>query len=128
MPALALLLLLVGFAVAFYAQANSGTHDVGIFGTHWSGVYDWVPVVIAAGAVAAVCILAMVYGALRIRSLRRAHAELLSEIARLRLERVEASELAEREVIGRAPVEREDATAGTPSAPPATTLTPTAQS
>jgi uncharacterized membrane protein len=107
------LLFLVAMMVAFYAQANSGTHDITLFGTHWSGVYEWIPVVLGVAAASIVCLAAIGYGMFRIRSLKQANAalraemgEVQTEVTRLKLERAAAAEMARRDIVGR-PAARE---------------------
>jgi hypothetical protein len=73
--------LLIGAAVVvgFFAHQNPGSHDVNLFGYTWTGVYDWVPVAIAAGVVVLICVAALVYAAMRINMLRRANSQLRTE-------------------------------------------------
>jgi hypothetical protein len=59
------LLILAMLVVGLYAAQNTAPHDVTLWNYHWSGVADWVPVVIAAGVVAALLLLYMVYASLR---------------------------------------------------------------
>jgi hypothetical protein len=59
------LLILAMVAVGLYAAQNTASHDVTLWNFHWSGVADWVPVVIAAGAVAALLLIYMAYAGMR---------------------------------------------------------------
>ncbi len=59
------LLLLALLAVGLYAAQNAGTHDVTLWHAHWTGVADWVPVVIAAGLVAVLFLVYMMYAGAR---------------------------------------------------------------
>ncbi len=59
------LLLLALLAVGLYAAQNTGTHDVTLWHAHWTGVADWVPVVIAAGLVAVLFLVYMMYASAR---------------------------------------------------------------
>jgi len=98
------LLVVALLAVRLYAAQNTSTHDVTLWHAHWTGVADWVPVVIAAGLVAALFLIYMIYagarsgmrhGALRrrittheatISDLRKETQRLREENARLRSE------------------------------------------
>lgn len=79
MLVIAALLLGAAVVVGFYAHQNPGSHDTNLFGYTWSGVYDWVPVAIAAGVVGLICVAALVYAGMRINMLRRANAQLRAE-------------------------------------------------
>ncbi|HYS01023.1 MAG TPA: hypothetical protein VET82_01580 [Candidatus Eisenbacteria bacterium] len=59
------LLLLALLAVGLYAAQNTGTHDVTLWHAHWTGVADWVPVVMAAGLVAVLFLVYMLYAGAR---------------------------------------------------------------
>lgn len=59
------LLLLALLAVGLYAAQNTGTHDVTLWHAHWTGVADWVPVVIAAGLVTVLFLVYMLYAGAR---------------------------------------------------------------
>ena len=62
-----ILLILALVAVGLYAAQNTATHDVTLWNYHWSGVADWVPVVVAAGAVVLLFLVYMVYAGTRSR-------------------------------------------------------------
>lgn len=131
------LLLLALLAVGLYAAQNTGTHDVTLWHAHWTGVADWVPVVIAAGLVAVLFLVYMMYagarsgirhGALRRRittheatigDLRKETQRLREENARLKSE-VRSAQLAAPPAYG-----EEDAPQAEPvGAPPAPAYTP----
>lgn len=131
------LLLLALLAVGLYAAQNTGTHDITLWHAHWTGVADWVPVVIAAGLVAVIFLVYMMYagarsgirhGALRRRittheatigDLRREAQRLREENARLKSE-VRSAQLAASPVYG-----EEDAPEAEPvGAPQAPAYTP----
>jgi len=59
------LLLLALLAVGLYAAQNTGTHDVTLWHAHWTGVADWVPVVIAAGLVTVLFLMYRLYAGAR---------------------------------------------------------------
>jgi hypothetical protein len=131
------LLLLALLAVGLYAAQNTGTHDVTLWHAHWTGVADWVPVVIAAGLVAVLFLVYMMYagarsgirhGALRRRitthevtigDLRKETQRLREENARLRSE-VRNTQLAAPPVSG----EEDAPQAGPVGAPQAAAYTP----
>ena len=107
MLVIALLLAVVAAGLGFYAQANNSHQDFTIFGATWH-TYTWVPAAIAAGAVALVCLAALVWSMLRIRRLRRANAALHNDINLYMLERATAAatpraraEEPARELVGR---------------------------
>lgn len=85
-----LLLILAMVAVGLYAAQNAGTHDVTLWNYHWTGVADWVPVVVAAGVVVVLFLLYMVYAGarsgMRHGALRRRITTHESAIADLRKE------------------------------------------
>lgn len=60
-----ILLIVALLAVGLYAAQNTATHDVTLWHYHWSGVADWVPVVLAAGLVAVLFLVYMGYAAAR---------------------------------------------------------------
>lgn len=96
------LLILAMAGLGLYAAQNTGTHTVTLWNYHWTGVADWVPVVVAAGAVVALFLVYMIYagtrsglrqGALRhrittheaaITDLRKENQRLREENARLK--------------------------------------------
>jgi hypothetical protein len=59
------LLVLALLAVGLYAAQNTSTHDVTLWHAHWTGVADWVPVVLAAGLVALLFLVYMLYAGAR---------------------------------------------------------------
>ncbi len=59
------LLVLALLAVGLYAAQNTGTHEVTLWHAHWTGVADWVPVVMAAGMVAVLFLVYMLYAGAR---------------------------------------------------------------
>lgn len=59
------LLVLALLAVGLYAAQNTGSHDVTLWHAHWTGVADWVPVVMAAGLVAALFVVYILYASAR---------------------------------------------------------------
>lgn len=87
------LVVLLAVAMGFFAQANSGTIDVTLFGNHWT-TYTWVPVAIAAGAGTALFLLGTLWLSIRVRSLRRVSAALQHDVDLLKLERATAAEAA----------------------------------
>jgi hypothetical protein len=74
-----IVLLGAGVVAGFYAHQNPGSTDVSLFGWQWSGVTVWVPVVIAAGGIALVAVLTLVYQRWRIAALRHSLLELRAE-------------------------------------------------
>ena len=70
-----LLLLLAGAAVAIYASENTSTQSITFLQWHWSGVADWIPVVVAAAVIAALFLLYVIYSGMvhgvRLGSMRR---------------------------------------------------------
>jgi uncharacterized integral membrane protein len=70
-----ILLIIAAAIVGVYATGNTGTHDVTLWQWHWSAVPDWVPVMVAAGAIAGLFLLYMLYSGLvhgvRVGSMRR---------------------------------------------------------
>lgn len=85
-----ILLLIAAAGVGVYAAGNPGTQDVTFWQWHWSGVPDWVPVMIGAGVVAALFLVYMLYSGLvhgvRVGSMRRRSTIRESAITDLRLE------------------------------------------
>ena len=86
-----LIVLIIAAAVAgVYATGNTGTHDVTLWQWHWSAVPDWVPVMVAAGAIAGLFLLYMLYSGLvhgvRVGSMRRRVTTRESTINELRRE------------------------------------------
>jgi len=59
------LLILAMLAVGLYATENTGTHQVTLWNYHWSGVPDWVPVVVAAGVVVVLFLVYLAYAGTR---------------------------------------------------------------
>jgi hypothetical protein len=80
-----LLLALAGAGMGVYVAGNGGgSYDVSFLGQHWSGVDAWLPPLIIASTFAALGLLAISYGWVRIRMLKHGNDLLRSEIARLR--------------------------------------------
>jgi hypothetical protein len=79
MLVIAALLIAAAVVVGFFAHQNPGSNDINLFGFTWTGVYNWVPVAIAAAVVGLICIAALVYAGMRISMLRRANAALRVE-------------------------------------------------
>jgi uncharacterized integral membrane protein len=70
-----ILLIIAAAVVGVYATGNTGTHDVTLWQWHWSAVPDWLPVMVAAAAIAGLFLLYMLYSGLvhgvRVGSMRR---------------------------------------------------------
>lgn len=92
-----LLLILAGVGLAFYATENTSPHTVTFWNWHWSGVADWVPVVVVAAIIGVLFLLYMMYSGavhgVRLGSMRRrvstreqAVTEMRAENQRLREE------------------------------------------
>jgi len=85
-----ILLILAMAVVGVYAAQNTGTHDITLWNIHWTGVADWVPVVVAAGAVVVLFLLYMTYTSARVgmrqNALRRRITSHESTISDLRKE------------------------------------------
>ena len=85
-----ILLIIAAAAVGLYATENAGTHDVTFWQWHWSGVSDWVPVVVTAAVIGGLFLLYMIYSGMvhgvRVGSMRRRVTTRESTIADLRRE------------------------------------------
>jgi hypothetical protein len=121
------LLILAMLAVGLYATENTGTHDVTLWNYHWSGVPDWVPVVVAAGVVVVLFLVYLAYagtrwgmrhGALRrrITTHEAAIGDLRKENQRLREENARLK--SQMQGLGTAPAAHQaDQSAGEPPSP-----------
>jgi hypothetical protein len=82
---LVLLIALAGAGMGVYIAGNGGgSLDVSFLGQHWTGVDAWLPPLAIASTFAALGILAVTYGWLRIRMLKHGYDALRSEVDRLR--------------------------------------------
>jgi uncharacterized integral membrane protein len=83
-------LIIAAALVGVYATGNTGTHDVTLWQWHWSAVPDWLPVMVAAAAVAGLFLLYMLYSGVvhgvRVGSMRRRVTTRESAISDLRRE------------------------------------------
>ena len=79
-----ILLILVGVGIGYYATQNTNAHDFTFYTYKFSGVQDWVPVAIAAGIVAALFLLYMIYASIRISAQRARIRGLRQEVVALR--------------------------------------------
>jgi len=60
-----ILLIVAMVALGVYAAQNTGTHDITLWNYHWTGVADWVPVVVAAGLMVVLFLVYMIYSGAR---------------------------------------------------------------
>jgi hypothetical protein len=74
-----ILLILALAGVGVYAHYNTGAHDVVLRQYHFAAVPDWLPVAVAAGVIALLMILYMIYASIRIGMLRRSNRRLRSD-------------------------------------------------
>jgi hypothetical protein len=85
-----IVLILAMVVIGLYAAQNTGTHDITLWNTHWTGVADWVPVVLAAGVVVVLFVLYTIYAgartSIRHGALRRRITTHESTISELRKE------------------------------------------
>ena len=68
-----LALVVAALGIGAYAHYNTGAQDITLRTYHFSGVPDWTPAAIAAGAVLFLFLVHAIYAGARIRSLRRAN-------------------------------------------------------
>ncbi len=66
--------------VGAYAHYNTGAHDITLRTYHLTGVPDWEPIAVAAGAMLLVFLVHAIYASVRIRLLRRASRRTTSTV------------------------------------------------
>jgi phosphatidylserine synthase len=64
-------LILAAAGIGVYAHYNTGVQDITLRSYHFTGVPDWGPAAVVAGAVLFVFLIQAVYTSIRIRVLRR---------------------------------------------------------
>jgi hypothetical protein len=67
-----LALIVAALGIGAYAHYNTGAHDITLRTYHFTGVPDWTPAAIAAGAVLFLFLVHAIISSVRIRMLRRA--------------------------------------------------------
>jgi len=64
-------LILAALGVGAYAYYNTGVHDIALRNYHFTGIPDWMPVAVVAGAILFLFLLHAIYASVRIRMLKR---------------------------------------------------------
>jgi len=64
-------LVLAALGVGAYAYASTGVQDIVVRNYHFTGIPDWMPVAITAGAILFLFLLHAIYASVRIRMLKR---------------------------------------------------------